>query len=93
MVSAHIDLLELIERIRVWLVEGGVGFAKMFAPSIRNFVQLMIQNDGAIYVESSKAGDLAERGEQGWTTKWEDHCGRTITGEPGFAGLETPSVC
>ena len=82
-VTAHIDLLGLIERIGVWLVEGGVGFATIYAPGIKNFVQLMINRDGSLYVESSKAGDLAERGEQGWTTKWETHGGRTLTGEPG----------
>lgn len=82
-VTTHVDLLELIERLGVWLIEVKVGFATVYAPGINNFVQMMISRNGALYVESNRAGDLAERGEHGWTTKWEDHGGRTMTGEPG----------
>ena len=82
-VTSHVALLGLIERLGLWLIEEGVGFATIDGPGIRNFVQLMIGSDGKLYVESSKAGDLAERGEEGWKTKWEFLGGREMSGEPG----------
>ena len=72
-------VLGLIESVAAWLMANVKGFATLTAGPSFNFVQMMINDDGSIYIESTKAGDLAKRGEQGWDNRWE-FCGGTDIG-------------